>query len=41
MTLTTINLEPGNRMIRAGFGQHDGHWFARIDLWLVAYRITR
>lgn len=30
----------GNRMVRLGFGQHDGRWFARLDLWWVGYRLT-
>lgn len=39
--LTRIGLEPGNRMIRLGVGQHRGLWFARVDLWRVGYRLTR
>ena len=33
-------LSEGNRMIRVGFGQHEHKWFARIDLWWVALRLT-
>lgn len=41
MKVTKINLEKGNRMIRLGFGQHNYNWFVRIDLWCVAYRLTK
>ena len=41
LRLTTITLDPQNRMLRAGFGKHDGFWFARVDLWSVGFRITR
>lgn len=34
-----INLDEKNRMIRIGFGKHDGVWFFRIDLWFKGYRI--
>jgi hypothetical protein len=40
MTLTTIKLDADNRMLRIGFGKHDGHWFARVDLWSVGLRLT-
>lgn len=39
--VTKITLEPGNRMIRLGAGQHEGRWFIRIDLWKVGFRFTR
>lgn len=38
-TLTKISLDEQNRMLRIGFGKHDGLWFFRIDLWWVGYRI--
>lgn len=39
--LTLIHLEPNNRMIRAGFGRHNGTWFVRVDLWTFAIRFAR
>lgn len=41
MKLTKLDNIKGCEMIRIGFGRHDGHWFARIDLWSIGYRITR
>lgn len=41
MQVTKITLGEKNRMLRAGFGLHDGKPFFRIDLWKVAYRFTR
>ena len=41
MTLTKINLDKQNRMLRIGFGKNDGLWFARLDLWCVGFRITK
>ena len=38
---TKIEMKPGNRMVRAGFGQHDGNWFLRVDLWFFGLRVTR
>ena len=40
MYVTKIELDSNNRMLRVGFGKHDGKWFARIDLWYNGYRIT-
>jgi len=40
MKLSKIPLEKNNRMLRAGFGKHDGKWFARVDLWFIGVRIT-
>jgi len=39
--ITKILLDKDNRLLRLGFGKHDGKWFARIDLWVVGYRLTR
>ena len=39
--LTKIPLDKDNRMLRLGFGKHDGHWFARVDLWFFGVRLTR
>jgi hypothetical protein len=36
-----IVLDQKNRMLRAGFGLHDGKWFARVDLWFMGFRFTR
>lgn len=41
MDITKLNLDDKNRMLRVGFGLHDGKWFFRIDLWKVGYRFTR
>ena len=40
MKLTKLELDSNNRMLRIGFGLHDGRWFARIDLWAFGLRIT-
>ena len=40
MKLTKINLDQNNRMLRIGFGQNEGRWFARIDLWYIGIRIS-
>jgi hypothetical protein len=37
--VTRINLDKNNRMLRIGFGKHEGNWFFRIDLWFFGYRI--
>lgn len=39
MKLTKIPLDADNRMLRVGFGKHDGRWFARIDLWAIGFRL--
>lgn len=36
--MTVIPLDRDNRMARIGFGEHDGRWFARIDLWFFGVR---
>lgn len=41
MTLTKIDLDRQNRMLRIGFGKNEGSWFARLDLWCVGYRVTK
>ncbi len=41
MTLTKIDLDKDNRMLRVGFGKNQGKWFARIDAWYVGFRITQ
>ena len=38
--ITKINLDSKNRMLRFGFGLHDGKAFIRIDLWFVGFRLT-
>jgi hypothetical protein len=40
MTLTKINLNKGNRMLRIGVGQNGSKWFMRIDLWFLGIRIS-
>lgn len=40
MKLTRIPLDEKNRMLRGGFGLHDGNWFVRVDLWWVGFRLT-
>ncbi len=39
--ITKIPLDIHNRMLRAGFGKHNGRWFFRIDLWKVGFRFTK
>jgi hypothetical protein len=34
-----IILDKDNRMLRIGFGKHNGNWFFRIDLWWVGFRL--
>lgn len=38
--LTYLPLDAQNRMLRLGFGKHDGKWFARADLWFFGVRIS-
>lgn len=40
MKLTKIELDANNRMLRVGFGKHDGKWFFRVDLWCVGWRLS-
>lgn len=35
-----IKLGQANRMLRIGFGKHEGKWFIRIDLWFAGFRLT-
>lgn len=39
--ITKIPLDSSNRLIRIGFGRHNGKWFARVDLWWAAFRFSR
>lgn len=39
--VTKIPLDKDNRMLRIGFGKHNGSWFFRIDLWATGFRIKR
>ena len=41
MTITKLTWDSNTRFLRIGFGKNNGHWFARIDLWIVGFRITR
>lgn len=41
MKYDILNMEPGNRMIRIGFGQHNNVWFVRIDFWFKGLRIYK
>lgn len=38
---TRIALDEKNRMVRCGWGLHNGKWFFRIDLWKSGFRLTR
>lgn len=38
---TKVLMGKGHRMVRIGFGQNDGRWFFRIDLWWVGWRWTK
>lgn len=35
-----IPLDKNNRMLRVGFGKHEGRWFFRIDLWFLGIRFS-
>lgn len=37
---TAIPLDTKNRMLRVGFGLHEGKWFIRTDLWFAGYRVS-
>lgn len=39
--MTKIPLDEDNRMVRMGFGKHQGQLFFRIDLWYNGFRFTR
>lgn len=39
--ISKITLLKGSRMIRFGFGQNEGRWFVRIDLWSIGFRLAR
>lgn len=39
MRFEILNLNKNNRMLRIGFGKHEGSWFFRIDLWFKAFRL--
>ena len=39
MKLDKIKLDKNNRMLRIGFGKHEGKWFFRIDLWFIGLRL--
>lgn len=41
MKIAVIPLDVKNRMLRIGFGKHDGRWFLRVDLWARGFRLTR
>ncbi len=41
MRVTKIDLDTNNRMLRIGFGKHDGRWFARVDLWFFGVRVSQ
>lgn len=41
MKIEKIDLNKDNRMLRIGFGKHDGKWFFRIDLWKIGYRFKK
>lgn len=38
--ITKLPLDRNNRMLRVGFGLHDGKWFARVDLWFFGLRLS-
>jgi len=33
-----LPMSEGNRMVRFGFGQNEGRWFIRLDLWHYGFR---
>lgn len=40
MTFTKIPLDAKNRMLRVGFGLHEGKFFVRVDLWFFGVRLS-
>jgi len=40
MKITKLSLDKLNRMLRLGFGLHEGDWFARVDLWYIGIRVA-
>lgn len=36
-----IPVDQGNTVVRIGYGKHKGTNFFRIDLWSMAYRVTK
>ena len=40
MAIKKVEMDPMNRMLRAGFGLNQGRWFIRIDLWWFGLRIS-
>ncbi len=40
MKIEKIKLGQANRMLRIGFGKHEGKWFIRIDLWFAGFRLS-
>jgi len=40
MMFTTLKLDSENRMLRFGFGKHQGKWFIRLDLWWFGLRLS-
>lgn len=41
MKINKLKLDKNNRMLRIGFGRHDGKLFFRIDLWFIGYRFIK
>lgn len=41
MRLIKIPLDEKNRMLRIGFGKHDGNWFFRVDCWFFGLRLVK
>jgi hypothetical protein len=41
MRAIKIPLNKDNRMLRIGFGRHDGEWFFRVDLWYFGVRFVK
>jgi hypothetical protein len=41
MRAIKIPLNKDNRMLRIGFGKHDGEWFFRVDLWYFGVRFVK
>jgi len=41
MKIDNLKLDKNNRMLRIGFGKHEGKIFFRVDLWFIGYRIRK
>ena len=41
MKIDKIDLDKDNRMLRCGFGKHEGRYFIRVDFWFFVIRLRK